>query len=278
MECVHKSKGITAVDRLLEPLRRWVFGSGGGVGYVLAHPKVGDYLQRSRFAAVATQLRHGFADWGSKHCIALNEGQLAPEEASVYCLQFLPEHLRQAKASPDAYMLMLENGWRLGWEKFEGGQRGFASAAQAAFTALREDKSDLRVGARWRCALTLSSIRSLGENVPSPLLIAAVEKGTLSIRQAAYFGELKGACEESVRLFVGLAASTNCNPQLSFELTVSALEMAKMIGNERERARALAELAPHLQPEMRHIALEAAIRISGDGLSWTPDLGPLAKV
>ena len=134
MERIHGLKGVTAVDRLLEPLRRWVFGSGkGDAGYILTHPKIGEYLQRNRFVAVATQLRQGFADWGKAHCIRLNEGRLAPEQASHYCLQFLPEHLRQAKSSPDDFMLMVENGWRLAWEKLEGGQRGFASAVQAAF-------------------------------------------------------------------------------------------------------------------------------------------------
>jgi hypothetical protein len=73
MEFIHGLRGVTAVARLMEPLRRWVFGSGKGeAGYVLTHPKIGDYLQRSGFAAVATRLRQGFADWGKVHCIALN--------------------------------------------------------------------------------------------------------------------------------------------------------------------------------------------------------------
>jgi hypothetical protein len=71
MERIHGTKGVTAVARLMEPLQRWVFGTGkGDAGYVLTHPKIGDYLQRSGFAAVAIRLRQGFADWGKAHCIA----------------------------------------------------------------------------------------------------------------------------------------------------------------------------------------------------------------
>ena len=71
---------------------------------------------------------------------------------------------------------MVENSWRCAWEKFEGGQRGFASAVGAVFAALTEDRADLRIGARLRCALALSSIKSLGQNVPVELPLAAVDK------------------------------------------------------------------------------------------------------
>jgi hypothetical protein len=151
MERIHSLRGVTAVARLMEPLRRWVFGSGkGDAGYVLTHPKIGDYLQRSGFAAVATRLRQGFADWCKAHCIALNEGLLTPEQASQYCLQFLPEHLRLVNAPPEDFMLMVENGWRLAWEGLEGGQRGFANAVQTAFMAQKGDRTNLRLGSRWR--------------------------------------------------------------------------------------------------------------------------------
>src|SRR5262249_51608539 len=77
MEYIHRTKELAAVDRLLEPLRRWVFGGGqNDVGYVLTHPKVGEYLQRNRFATSAARIKQGFADWCKTHCISLNEGRL----------------------------------------------------------------------------------------------------------------------------------------------------------------------------------------------------------
>ncbi len=68
---------VAAIDRLLEPLRRWVFGSGKGeTGYVSSHPKIGEYLQRSRFAPVAARIRGVFSEWGKTHCIRLNERRI----------------------------------------------------------------------------------------------------------------------------------------------------------------------------------------------------------
>jgi hypothetical protein len=91
MDRAHGFKGLTTVDRLLEPLRRWVFGSGkGNTAYVLAHPKIAEYLQKSRFFAVASSMRRLFAGRGMIKFIALNEGRIAPDQASEYCLQFLP--------------------------------------------------------------------------------------------------------------------------------------------------------------------------------------------
>ncbi len=264
VERIHNLKGVIAVDRVLNPLRRWVFGGGqSDAGYVLSHPKIGDYLQRNRFVATATQLRQGFADWGKAHCIALNQGRIALECASPYCLQFLPEHLKQARASPEDFMIMVENGWRLAWEAFDGGQRGFASAVKTAFAAQKEDRSSRRLGARWRCALTLSSINSLGQNVPAKLLLAAVDKGVLTNRQAAHFAELKGPSEVSVELLSGLALAARDNPALRSELLVSAVAAAKAIGDERARAEALIALAPHLAPKLRDEALREALAAAG---------------
>jgi hypothetical protein len=256
MERIHGFKALTAVDRLLEPLRRWVFGSGqGDAGHVLTHPKIGEYLQRNRFAAVTMQLRKGIAEWGEVQCIELNEGKLAKEQASPYLLQFLPEHLNQALAPPTKFMLMVENGWRCAWESFEGGQRGFASAVRVALDALQRDKTNPRIGAKWRCALVLSSIRSLGHNVRPEILLAAVEKRVLTIRQAIYFADLKEPSEELIALLLGLADLTTADNRTEF--LYSALEAAVAIQEYSERAQAVAKLAPHLPQELLGEALTA---------------------
>jgi hypothetical protein len=264
MEYIHGVRGLVAVDRLLEPLRRWVFGSGqSNVGYVLTHPKVGEYLQRSRFATSATRIKQGFADWCKTHCIALNEGRLTPEQASPYCLQFLPEHLKQVAAPPEELMLMMENGWRRAWEKFEGGQRGFASAVQTAFTALNEGKPHLRLGARWRCALTLSSIRSLGENMPVELALCAVKLGVLSVRQAAHFASLKESSEGAL-LLSKLSALAQDNAQLQSELAASSLAAANAIPPHYLRSELWEELAQNLPSNVQVEVLESANNIANE--------------
>jgi hypothetical protein len=156
-------------------------------------------------------------------------------------------------------MLMVENGWRLAWEQLEGGQRGFANAVQTAFTAQKGDKVGMRLGARSRCALTLSSIKSLGENVPAKLALAAVDKGVLTIGQAAHFADLKGPSEEGVELLLGLTLAGHENSAVQSELLASARAAAKAIGADDARARALAALAPHLAPQQRDEALCEAL-------------------
>jgi hypothetical protein len=259
IERIHGITGVVSVDLLLEPWQRFVFGnSDPDTGYVLSHPRIGEYLQRGRFSDIANKMRKGFAEWGKANAIELNTGAIQPEQASTYCLQFLPEHLKKANAPPDDYMTMVENGWRLAWEELEGGQRGFARAVRLALKAQREDKTDLRLGARWRCALTLSSIKSLGQNVPIELLLAAVEKGVLTTRQAAYFADLQASSEESVRLFVGLALTARDDSARTKELWGLSVAAAKAIVSDSERVRALAALAPHLPPELLGEALTAA--------------------
>jgi len=240
MKHIYGTSGVMAADRLLEPLRRFVFGDGKrGSGYVLSHPKIGRYLQEERFAARAAVLRRGFAAWGQAHLGDLNAGRVQPERASSYVLQFLPQHLDEAGASPEDFMMMVEEGWRLAWEKFEVGQRGFASAVRSAWSAQRRKNADLRtLGAQWRCALVLSSIKSLGQNVPEELILAAVERGVLAPRQAAYFAEIKGP-SASVALLARLAVATRDNQALSRELVLSALATACMARDHTSQVKRL---------------------------------------
>jgi hypothetical protein len=103
----------------------------------------------------------------------------------------------------------------------------------------------------WRCALTLSSIRSIGENIPAELALLAVEKGVLTHRQAANLADLKGASIDGVKLLAGLASAVEDNSTLRSEFLCSALEAAKAIANVAVRANALAHIAPHLPMEQR---------------------------
>jgi hypothetical protein len=265
MEHIHGVRGLATVDRLLEPLRRWVFGGGQShVGYVLTHPKVGEYLQRNRFPTSAVRIKQGFADWGRTHCIALNSGRINPEQASPYCLQFLPKHLTQADSRPEDFMCMVENGWRGAWEHLEGGPRGFSSAVQEAMASQLDNRSEDHLGEAWRCCLALSSIKSFGVFVPTELVFVAAEKSVISIRQAAHFAYLKTPSNESVKLLGRLARCAGVSPSLATELISSALTAAKAIAREDERSIAVAWLAADLEAEQLDEALSAAAAMSSE--------------
>ena len=187
MREVHGETVLPVGDRLLRPLRRFVMGDGKpDSGFVLSHPKIGDYLRGERFHATEKVVRRAFARRGCKHLCEINAGKIEPDDASHYMLLYLSPHLETAGAPPSDFMAMVENGWRQAWEHWEGGQRGFASAVRAAWDACRRDGPVAHLGWQWRCALTLSSIASMGRNIPIALLVALVKDDTLSALQARH--------------------------------------------------------------------------------------------
>src|SRR5271165_5175808 len=95
-------------------------------------------------------------------------------------------------------------------------------------------------------------------------LVAAVGKRVLTIRQAAYFADLRGPSVESVQLLGALASATPENPKLQQELVHSALAAVTAIHGEETRAEALAALAPNLPPELVPDAFAAAQAISDE--------------
>lgn len=95
--------------------------------------------------------------------------------------------------------------------------------------------------------------------------LAAAKKGALTVRQAAYFAELKGSSEESVRLLVGLAVVARDSLTLSEQLTLSALE--KTFAGEQKRPAVLLVIVmkclfssePGLRRELRQEILSKAL-------------------
>jgi len=237
---ISRTDGIVFEDRLLQPLRRFVQGSGkAGQGYVLNHPKIGDYLQRQRFSGHATKLRMAFVKWGQDHLQTLNSRQLAPQLASPYALQFLHKHFGEAQVASSGWMQLVEDGWREAWECFEGGPRGFSVDVQAAWDALRREGPVSKISAQWRCALVLSSIRSIGFNIPGALIFAAAKKGVVSIRQAGHFAVISRNNQEGAIALAQLARLSISNPGECYELISASIQKVNSISVEENRVRAL---------------------------------------
>ena len=189
----HDMKRALAGDRLLRPLRRFVFGNGKrGSGYALSHPRIGLYLQEERFAGSVDDIRRRFVAWARAHLRDLNAGHIQPEEARPYVLQYLSAHLRETRAAPQAFLEMVADGWRRAWETFEGSQSGFARDARAAEDALMAHgatESHLRephvgLGGLVKCALCLSSIGTISITVPADLLALCLQYKVIGPRQA----------------------------------------------------------------------------------------------
>ena len=251
MKEIHGTENLLSEKELLQPLRRFIIGDGStGTGYVLTHPKISYYLQNDRFRGSAATLRRGFVTWGQKHLRALNCGDLDPQDASPYVLQFLQGHFHGARLPASAWMELVEDGWRRAWEQFEGVPRGFAADVHAAWDLVRRDAGNLRtLGWRWRCALVLSSIRSIGINTPDALLCAAVACGRLSLRQAVHFVEVGRIGPEAIALLLKLSKLENTSAAQSSDLISMAFETAAAIDREADCVLAFAAVQPHLSPD-----------------------------
>ena len=54
---------------------------------------------------------------------------------------------------------MVEDGWRRAKEYLDRGQAGFADDVWVAWKGIKREGDLAHLGAQWRCALTLSSIK-----------------------------------------------------------------------------------------------------------------------
>ncbi len=240
-------------EQTLEPLQRFLIGDPE-YGYVFSHPRLGFHLRDDHFRDrnMAKQVDQAFADWGLNAVAAVNSGRLAPEAVSRYLLRHLSTHLSRIPVTAEHFMSLLENGWRLAWLAFDGGDRGFALDVQRCAEALPKVGTADQPVLAWgiRCALVLSSIASAGRNIPPELLAAAVRVGLMPALQALHLLEYQDNNGKSS----GLVA---LSPFIPEALLPEALIAARAIGEERFRAKALAAMAERLPELWREVQVSA---------------------
>ena len=280
-DVARRAHGIPPPPRLadaLHPLRRLVIGTGKSVpdgevgGYVLTHPRFGDFLRNEYLdTAVVAKTQEAFLQWGRDTVRGLNEGNIPPEKVPPYLVQHFSDHLVAAGASVDDLMTLAADGWRRAWFAYERGYRGFSRDIGTVLTEVRKRSSASRqpaapavpfLGEQLRCVLCLSSIGTIGTNVYGPLLAAALQVGIMTDRQALNLIALKTDEERRVRALGAVAGAIN--PQ-SMPM---ALEIAHAITDHDARARALGSIAAHIpgerKAEILAEALAAATAVRGD--------------
>ena len=259
-----RGRGFTLPRDALRPLASFLYGDGDRQGYVLSHPKLGDFLQHDYFGdpAILDAARTAFLGWSDGMIADLNAGKLSPQACPPYVLLYYRRHLETADAPLEDFIALTCNGWRLAREHFEGGPSGFGGDVAAVLDLAcrrRESWSTAPgngLGAELRCRMILTSLNSLGANTPAELLVAAVAKGVLSREQSLYLSRLAGP-SRFCSLVDGLAGALSTS-ELG-PLLAEAVAVSRTIGNEDDRATALAELAPHLGATQRTEVLAEAL-------------------
>lgn len=215
---VHRLLGpgriITTDD--LEPVERFLIGESGESGYALGHPKLGEYLREDFFGASETvaRARTLFLAWGGDTISALNAEGLAPEETPSYLLQYYVHHLEESNAAVEQFSTLVDDGWRRAWEARDGSFQGFTNDVRLVWRAIKREplsgdatashQAQL-VSAGVRCALCMSSVWSLGVNIPASLLQACLKRKIITPRQAIHFADLQDNLHARGRSFTAIA-------------------------------------------------------------------------
>ena len=141
---VEEGPAVLSMDDLLRPLRRWIMGVGSAEsGYVLNHPKIGEYL-RERYRAPGTTRKalNCFVDRGRRTLKSLNDGSLPADRTSAYLLQFHACHLMEAGATADDFMALVTDGSREGRGRHgKAPIEGFAGDVRTAWETIRADNN-----------------------------------------------------------------------------------------------------------------------------------------
>jgi hypothetical protein len=253
LKAIYKRDGLITVHHVLEPLRRFVIGNGQpGHGYVLSHPRLAEYFQRHGYPDEKVRIREGFVAWGQCHLRALTTGPKRTDGLSAYVVQFLRSHFEALGVSPADWMELVSSGWRLAREQFDRGTHGFAADVNAAWNVLRNYPTADNIGSQWRCALVLSSIRTVGRNTPGSLLLAAAQRDILSVKQAAHLARMGAANRKNIYALLKFVELTSSDPQESTELLLNAITKVRALRDD-QLIEMVERLAPPLTSKKNHI-------------------------
>lgn len=265
------------VAGVLHPFRRFVIGSGrrekgaGDAGYVLSHPKLGEFLREKYFddPNLITQARSAFVAWGGKILAGLERlvsqaGEGVP--VSPYLLQYLSQHLEDDGQAPESFMRLVSEGWLRAWEAFEeGGHRGFLQDVANVRRAVVSKRGVGQPFWAWqlRCQLVQSSIASFGRRIPAELIVECARTGVdqsslLRPRRALeWLDHQHGADAVWARAVVA-----HLLPEAErADVLLGAMRAAGGISDAEGRGRALADLVPYLTEDLLEEALYLAGRI-----------------
>ena len=247
---LHGLRRPAASDRFVKPLKRWITGDGSTEhGFVLNHPKFGEYLREERFdPRMQDEVSQTFLGWGRSVAtgLASNPNTLAP----TYVLRHHVSYLSQsAPISLSDIELLLSAGWMEAWVRLDINCVGYADSLLVASGAMNScaDYGEEAIRAlrlKLRIGLSVGSVRSLGVRIPSELLAMALQEKLITLRQALTVADSQTP-ENRPGYLVALAENL---PPSEFDTLIADIHRMESAEN---RLHLLARLARHLRGQQR---------------------------
>lgn len=241
------------LEEVLQPLARFVLGDGRERGYTFSHPRLSDYFYKQLSRRERERWEGYFLDYGRETLTGLNEKMLSPKTASAYVLHHYGAHLERVKASDLIVYDLVSAGWLRAWQALEGSYSGFLNEVNRAWGRAKASKD---IAMLIKCALCLSSVRTLSANISPDLLVLAVRHSQITPLQALILAKGMPQEEQRAKALIALA------PHLPSELESELLNSVGSIKDEWYRTRIFRELIPHLSSPFKVVAVTEAIEAS----------------
>ncbi len=271
LQTLHGERGAALSRSRLAPLRGFVIESDAG--YTLAHPRLAEalaaefgaqgLLMRRAQAALLAWCRAGGAALAAEGAAA----GMARDAGADYIVRHFAQHLAQSPAAAADFMVLAREPWlRASLTLDESGRQLMADLALARHAvAERASATDPLPAWRLWLALARASVQTRARVEPE-LLVAFARLGHHTPAQVLRRLELMAPRERTIGA-VRLAALLPADERAP--LIAQALDMARRIGDFRERMRVWPQVTAAIADAASRVAAEGELL---DGLDQAPHL------
>ena len=255
--------GVTLMARSeLAPIRRFVIGDGQQSGFVLTHPRFGDYLREVEFGDgdVVARCRAAFLDWGRQD-IAAAQGPARPPIPRYLLSHFTSHLMSSGEASAEDWSRIASTAWIQARRDQSGGDWDVcADLHQVLDWAMGQPPDRLPVGLALRATILLSSVSHALWNAGAALPGLSLKHRLVDQRTA--LRQLENLPHRDIP-----EALTVIAPQLDPEGRQQALEIARGLYRATYCAEALSVLASRWDrgEGIAREALDAALEAAANG-------------
>jgi hypothetical protein len=244
-----------AVGHFIRPIERFVAGSGrSDHGYVLNHPKLGEYLREERFDSIRLKnVEQQHRNW----CRAIATSCEADPHSAVptYAIRYHVSHLcKELPVALDDVEPLLSDSWRQGWFQLDLDYVGYADTLLAVSAAMQSSESYGKESPRAlrlkiKIALCIGSVKSQSSTIPAELMAMAIQEQLMTLQQALNIIELQQPTNKLTYLLAIVES-------LSTDAVKSLLFQILQLENVDARQDQLARLMPYLPASTRTAHLE----------------------